>query len=140
MKINIDIDVSACQFDTDEMLKIVSREMEKCAYKIERTSKELVPEEYEESTGDLRRSIETHKLSQLEFKVGTNVEYALYIEEGTTPHIINGDPILHWNRNGVDYYATSVYHTGNKAYKFMEKAMITHADDLEERIAKALKL
>ena len=140
MRINIDIDVSTCQLDTEQMLKLVGKELEKCAYKIERTSKEYVPEKYEESSGDLRRSIETTPKSLLEYQIGTNLDYALYIEEGTTPHIINGDPILHWFRNGTDYYATSVYHTGNRAYLFMTRAMFTHVADLEERIAKAIKL
>jgi hypothetical protein len=140
MKINIDIDVSTCQLDTEQMLKLVGKELEKCAYKIERTSKEYVPEKYEESSGDLRRSINTKPVSLLEYQVGTNVDYALYIEEGTTPHIINGNPLLHWQRNGTDYYATQVYHTGNRPYLYMERAMFTHTEDLEERIAKAIKL
>ena len=140
MRINIDIDVSTCQLDTEQMLKLVGKELEKCAYKIERTSKEYVPEKYEESSGDLRKSIETRPVSMLEYKVGTNLDYALYIEEGTTPHIINGNPLLHWERNGMDYYATSVYHTGNRPYLYMERATFLHTEDLEERIAKAIKL
>lgn len=140
MQINIDIDVSDCKLDTEEMLKAVGRELEKASYKMERTAKEHVPEEYEESSGDLRRSITASQVSLLEYKVATNVDYALYIEEGTTPHIIEGNPILHWERYGEHHYATSVHHTGNIAYQYMDTALETHSDDLEERIRKAIKL
>lgn len=139
MKINIDIDVSNCKLDTDEMWKAISQELEKCAYKIERTAKELVPHEYE-NTGELKRSINTNQVSDKEFEVSTNVEYAHFIEDGTTPHTIEGNPFLHWSRDGEEFIRSSVNHPGNKPYLYMETAMETHASTLADDIAGAIKL
>ena len=54
MKVDITVEVKG-DLDTDKLKKAVSEALEKSAYEVERTAKELVPYE----TGDLKRSIET---------------------------------------------------------------------------------
>ena len=65
---------------SDEVKKVVT----KTAYQIEATSKSLAPV----STGNLRRSITTNIKDDGEesivAEVGTNVEYAIHVEYGTS--------------------------------------------------------
>lgn len=137
MQINIEVDVADFKFDAEELMDIVSVELEKCAYRIEGTSKEYVPVD----TGDLKRSINTFKINPLEFHVkpDADLEYARYIEDGTSPHIITGNPILAWFRDGDMHYAHSVYHPGNRPYLYLELSARLHAEDLGDNIAKALE-
>ena len=89
MKVDITVEVNA-DLDTDKLKKAVSEALEKSAYEVERTAKELVPYE----TGDLKRSIETSG-ADWEWNVEATIgwDYAGYIEEGTTPHTITGNPL-----------------------------------------------
>ena len=63
----------------------------------------------------------------------TNLEYSEYIEDGTSPHIINGNPYLYWE--GASHPVRRVNHPGNKAYLYMETAFNTQTEDLEDRIS-----
>lgn len=134
MKVDITVEVNA-DLDTDKLKKAVSEALEKSAYEVERTAKELVPYE----TGDLKRSIETSG-ADWEWNVEPTIgwDYAGFIEEGTTPHTITGNP-LHWNRDGEDHYAYSVNHPGNKAYKYMETALESHIEDIADNVAEAVE-
>ena len=109
MKVDITVEVKG-DLDTGKLRKAVSEALEKSAYEVERTAKELV----QVDTGDLKRSIMTDG-SDWEWTVEATIgwDYAGFIEEGTTPHTITGNP-LHWNRDGEDHYAYSVNHPGDR--------------------------
>lgn len=128
MKIEFSVDLSDLEFDMDKLEKAISEELETTAYKIERTSKELVPVD----TGTLRRSI-TAEGSRLEYDVFTNVEYAHYMEYGTSPHRIEGNPYLYWD--GASHPVKSVNHPGTKPYLYITTAFDTHTATLDKRIA-----
>lgn len=128
MNIRMEVDTSKLNLDADKINKAVSQELEKTAHRIERQAKELAPID----TGELRRSITTEG-SGLDYEIGTNLEYSEYIEDGTSPHIINGNPYLYWE--GASHPVRSVNHPGNKAYLYMETACDTQTEDIEDRIA-----
>lgn len=79
---NIDLDLNEVlglfNYLVDDVDDIVSNEIKKTAYKIERDAKKKCPVD----TGRLRGSITTN-LGNLEAEVGTNVEYARFVEFGT---------------------------------------------------------
>ena len=128
MNIRMEVDTSKLNLDADKINKAVSQEIEKTAHRIERQAKELAPID----TGELRRSITTEG-SGLDYEISTNLEYSEYIEDGTSPHIINGNPYLYWE--GASHPVRSVNHPGNKAYLYMETACDTQTEDIEDRIA-----
>lgn len=128
MRITVDVDLSNFNLDTGAIENVVSQELERTAHRIERQAKELAPVD----TGDLRRSITTDG-GGLSYEVGTNLEYAEYIEEGTSPHTITGNDYLYWE--GADHPVRSVNHPGNRAYLYMETAFNTQTEDLEDRIS-----
>lgn len=131
MKIEFSVDLSDLDLDINRLEKAISEEIETTAYKIERTSKELVPVE----TGTLRRSI-TVEGSHLEFDVFTNVEYAHYMEYGTSPHIIEGNPYLWWE--GANHPVRRVRHTGTKPYLYITTSFDEHTKTLDTRIAEII--
>lgn len=131
MNIRMEVDTSKLNLDADKVNKAVSQELEKTAHRIERQAKELAPID----TGELRRSITTEG-SGLDYEISTNLEYSEYIEDGTSPHIINGNPYLYWE--GASHPVRSVNHPGNRAYLYMETACDTQTEDIEDRIAEII--
>lgn len=129
MKISVSIDISSIQFNVDAINNAVSQELERTAYLCERTAKSLVPVD----TGSLRNSINVDG-GGLEWTISPNMEYDYIIEEGASPHMIYGNPILHWG----DVYTRQVHHPGNKAYLYMWGAFQTHTVDLVDRVALAV--
>ena len=77
-------------------------------------------------TGRLRSSI-THEVSSdergLVARIGSNVEYARYVEEGTEPHRI--EPVrkraLHWP--GAAHPVLAVNHPGTRAHPYLRPAL-----------------
>jgi phage gpG-like protein len=82
------------------------------------------------NTGRLRASI-THRIlssPQGAFaEVGTNVEYARFVEFGTQPHTIRprSKQALYWK--GAEHPYRSVRHPGNRPYPFLRPALLAAA-------------
>lgn len=130
LNIRVDIDISSLEFNVEAINQAVSEELETTIYKCQRTARELVPKD----TSTLANSIDVEG-GGLEWSTGTNLEYAGYIEDGTSPHEIWGNPML---RLHDGRYAYRVYHPGNKAYEYMWNAFQTHVVGIEERILLAV--
>lgn len=104
------------------MQQAALRALEKCGLTAEGYAKKLCPVD----TGNLRNSI-TFNVDEKENAVyiGTNVEYAPYVELGTGKYVSGGRPTpwayqdakgnWHWTR-------------GNKAQPFLKPAAADHAD------------
>lgn len=131
INIKIEVDLSDLDFDVKKIENAISEELETTAYKCERVAKETVPVD----TGTLRNSISVKKENPLYFIISTNLEYAHYIEYGTSPHRIVGNP---WLRLHDGTYRREVYHPGNKAYLYME-AGFGMTEGLEDRVATAIE-
>ena len=69
--------------------------------------------------------------------VFTNVEYSVYMEYGTSPHVIMGYPFLYWE--GASHPVDYVIHPGTKAYLYMTTAFDNHTEDLDVRIANIIE-
>lgn len=77
-----------------EMRAALRRGLEKCAIVAEGYAKDICPVD----TGTLRRSI-SHKVVDNMAFIGTNVEYAPYVELGTgSNHIAGGSPESQYQR------------------------------------------
>ncbi len=104
------------------MQQAAVRALEKCGLVAEGYAKKLCPVD----TGNLRNSI-THTVDEQEPAaiIGTNNEYAPYVELGTGKYVSGGRPTpwayqdakgnWHWTR-------------GNKAQPFLKPAVANHAD------------
>lgn len=96
--------------------------MTRVVAKIERDAKQKAPVD----SGTLKSSIQGIVLGWvgevLEGEVGTRLEYAEFVEEGTDPHTITGSP-LHFESGTEDVFATSVQHPGTEPNPFLEPAV-----------------
>lgn len=75
-------------------------------------------------TGRLRRSISSSTSesgSQISTTAGTNVNYAKFLEYGTSPHEIVPvrAKMLSWIQDGRRVFARRVRHPGNPAFRFL---------------------
>lgn len=90
-------------------------------------------------TGRLRNSM-SHKVNMRDSSVyiGTNVEYAPYIEFGTGIHAENGigrqDPWIYDDEKGVEHVTSGI-----KAHHMIKKAATEHNSEYKRIIKAALK-
>ena len=133
-KLNFDVkvDLSKCKFDESTLRRRISEALEYGAENVCRTAKELAPED----TGALSDSIHvTGNDWTFHVQPGTPM-YDIYMEEGTRPHIIEGNPWLWWDE--LEHPVRSVNHPGNPAYKYMEEALNSNVDRIIEFIEEAI--
>lgn len=94
-------------------------------------------------TGNLRRNI-THKTESEENKsisnIGTNVEYAQALEEGTSPHSINYDKPQRLNINGVWVTVGKINHPGTKPQPYLKPAIDENVGEIQQRIREGLSV
>ncbi len=136
MKVEIDPDL--LKVDTEGIKRNVEKELKTSILNTERTAKQIVPKR----TGALANSIYSGG-SSLSWWAKTQLEYSDYIEEGTSPHIIMGNPWLMSDGNNpqpLEAPRHMVHHPGNAAYKYMETALYMATEDLAERIAEAIMI
>ena len=132
LNFNVKVDLSKCKFDEGTLRSRISEALEYGAENVCRTAKELAPED----TGALRDSIHvTGNNWTFHVQPGTPM-YDLYMEEGTRPHIIEGNPWLWWDE--LEHPVHSVNHPGTPAYKYMEEALNSNVDRIIEFIEEAI--
>lgn len=130
--IKVEVDTSGLNIDIGAINRAISNELDDTAHKVERQAKELVPID----TGALRSSISTSG-GGLDYSITASTPYAKYIEDGTRPHVITGNPYLIWDGQ-INGPVKSVNHPGNRAYKYMETACDTQTEGIDNRIAEAI--
>lgn len=118
----------------DAMQDAVARALERIGMQAEGYAKDLTPVD----TGNLRNSI-TYDIDKDERKVyiGTNVEYAPYVELGTGKYAAEGGrptPWIYKDENG-NYHWTA----GNPAQPFLKPAVADHAQTYRNIIEDELK-
>jgi len=106
--------------------KKLGKKLRSIGFQIEREAKDRAPVD----TGRLRASITTDLIEKRGIpmvKVGTNVEYAPYVEFGTDPHVITPDSkeALQWNdpETGEPVFAKRVEHPGTDEQPFLLPAV-----------------
>ena len=111
----------------------VLRALERCGSQAEGYAKDLVPVD----TGRLRNSI-SHKVDDAEKAVyiGTNVEYAPYVELGTGKYVQGGRPTpwVYQDDNG-NWHMTN----GQRAQPYLKPAVADHAQTYRNIIEDELK-
>ena len=117
----------------DTMHDAVVRALERCGEQAEGYAKDLTPVD----TGNLRNSI-TYQVdeSELAAYIGTNVEYAPYVELGTGKYAEGGRPTpwVYRDDNG-NYHWTA----GNPAQPFLAPAVKDHAQTYRNIIEDEMK-
>lgn len=114
------------------VVKELNEAIQKSAYKIELKSKREAP-------GKLKQRIKT-RLSYLRGVVSANALYAIYVHEGTRPHIIvpKNRKVLANKRKRV-IFGKRVQHPGTKPNRFMVRAVNKSKDTIENYFQKALE-
>lgn len=107
------------------------RGLEKCGLVAEGYAKRLCPSD----TGVLRNSI-THQVDDHDVLIGSNLEYAPYVELGTGKYYPGGRPTP-WVYQ--DEYGLWHYTHGNRAQPYLKPAVADHADQYRAIIEDALK-
>jgi hypothetical protein len=118
----------------DQMMKDVDKELERRA----RMAQKIMSFVIHRKSGALSDSVEVEKVSSGHYRVGVNesklisdernaghVNYVGFYFNGSRPHTIrakNGG-VLHWRKDGKDYYAKSVKHPGNKPHNFIQETL-----------------
>jgi HK97 gp10 family phage protein len=102
---------------------------------VERVAKENCPAE----TGELRNSI-TYEIGDKEGRVGTNLEYAPYVHQGTGIYAANGDgrkdvPWVYFDERKQQWFSTS----GQKPQPFLQDALDTSRDEIAAIFKNAIK-
>lgn len=121
---------------TDEVLAAMRaaalRGLEECGLVAEGHAKQLCPVD----TGNLRNSI-THTVNEAELAayVGTNNEYAVYVEMGTGQYAEGGRPTpwVYQDANGKWHYTH-----GQKPQPYIKPAIADHARQYRKILANAL--
>lgn len=115
------------------MQEAAVRALEKCGLTAEGYAKRLAPVD----TGNLRNSI-SHKVDEDEpaAYIGTNVEYALYIELGTGKYAEGGRPTpwVYQDDEGKWHWTA-----GNPAQPFVKPAVADHAQTYRNIIEDEMK-
>jgi HK97 gp10 family phage protein len=76
-------------------------------------------------TGKLRGSIALIKINDLHYVVGSPLEYAVFVERGTRPHIIRPKRAraLRFEVGGETVFAKKVMHPGTEPQPFFQRAL-----------------
>jgi HK97 gp10 family phage protein len=94
-------------------------------------------------TGHLRRSI-THKTDHSKNKssvfIGTNVEYAKVLEEGSEPHETIYDKPTHLKINGRWVTVKKIKHPGTKPQPYLKPSVEENIGKIQEMIKKGLSV
>jgi len=106
--------------------EVISRE--KLSKFLEESAKFVFAEARERApvrTGRLRESISLIKVNDLHYVVGSPLEYAVYVERGTRPHIIRPKRAraLRFVVGGETVFARLVRHPGTKPHPFFAHAL-----------------
>lgn len=130
MRINIKVDVKGVrECDAQYLRKGITNVLKIGAEQIRRTAQELAPKD----TGELAESIHSYYYGPMKYRIEPDKPpIDLYMEEGTRPHGIDGNPLLYWE--GAMHPVPHVNHPGTEAYKYMEEAMIANADAIVSMI------
>lgn len=110
--------------------------VEKTSLQVLRGARQRVPID----TGNLRNSILNRRVAPMKYSVGTNVEYAPYVERGTSPHIIrpDGDALV-FESGGETVFAARVEHPGTEPQPYLRPALLDAQDDLADNIEAAIQ-
>ncbi|WML44087.1 HK97-gp10 family putative phage morphogenesis protein [Neobacillus sp. PS3-40] len=133
--------MSRFQDAIEDMKRKRQQTLEEIATFVEAEAKQRAPV----LTGDLRRKI-THVTEHTDdvsrAKVGTNLEYAQAVEEGSKPHKIHGKDgkPLRFKIDGHWVTVDEVNHPGTKAQPFLIPAITENTGEIQARIQRGMSV
>jgi len=121
---------------SEELQKKIDGALTKAAIYVEKELKKAVPVK----TGHLKRSI-THEVHGDYAEIGTNVEYAKYVEYGTPPHDIvpKDKKALAFKKGGKKIVVKKVRHPGTRPQMPFRKTLMKVAKPVSKIFEKELK-
>ena len=136
IKLEVEVDANDLAFDTKTLYKLVQDEIRSSSLFAKGMAQDLAPVD----TGELRDSIYWGG-SRLTWWAKTQAFHSEFIEDGTKPHTIQGNPWLmsaEGHPQPLSAPRHMVNHPGNPAYKYMETALLVATEGIEDRIIKAM--
>jgi HK97 gp10 family phage protein len=108
----------------EETLNQISDAVKKSARSIQSAALKEAPVNKRSGGGNLRQNIRTHMLTKTKAEIVSNAPYSLFVEEGTSPHIISvrNKKVLA-NKRAGEFYGKTVRHPGTKPNPFMHRAL-----------------
>lgn len=88
-------------------------------------------------TGHMESTV-TAEVSGDSAKIGEHSGYGIFVNEGTRPHIIKGNPLLAFERGGRTIIVRSVRHPGTRGQHFAEKTVSKSQPEIEAMISSEL--
>ena len=127
MSLDITLYLSLDRSQADNLLDKLLTKMPSLSEKILGRATAVVEQELRnaapERTGALKSSIMSHVGSNYA-EVTVGVPYAVFVDQGSAPHIIQGEPLLVFEKDGRSVFARKVNHPGNAGAHFSEKAIL----------------
>lgn len=105
---------------SQEWLNQFKYEFTRLAYELHANARMNAPVD----TGQLKRMISINRKNEFHYQIISNAEYSIFVEYGTSPHIIRAKnkSSLYWTVDGKSFFSKSVMHPGTNPYPFMRPA------------------
>lgn len=120
--------------------QLMYQTMVKSVTKVKNAARTVRPGSFKNRSGNLRRSISGRVDSAARgvVFVGSSAPYGVYVESGTTPHMIYPTKrrFLAFEINGKVVFARKVKHPGSRPFPFMEPAFRETAPQIIDEYAK----
>lgn len=101
-------------------------------------------------SGDFDRSIAAVKVGKGSYEIGSDLEYAYYLEVGTKPHLIPLTPktdldekpflVFWWPKVGELVFSRQVQHPGTDAYNLLFKAWVEWMEPFTQTFGERLRV
>ena len=128
MSLQVTLYLSLDRSQADSLLDKLLTKMPSLSEKILDRATAVVEQELRnaapEKTGALKSSIMSHVGSNYA-EVTVGVPYAVFVDQGSSPHVIQGRPLLVFEIDGRSIFARMVNHPGSQGAHFSEKAILT---------------
>jgi len=123
-----------------KMTTALHKAINRIVLKIERDAKRNAPVNKKGGGGNLRQSIRSMMIGPARGKVEAGAGYAVFVHEGTRPHIIRirQRKVLANKREGK-IFGKVVHHPGTKANPFLQKAVDDNENFIDKEFESAVK-
>lgn len=134
-EINVNLQTNADLF-RNALPEQIAQALEAIGLTAERHAKEIITEVKAVDTGRLRNSI-SHARDDNAAYIGTNVEYAAYVELGTGIYAEEGGRKIPWSyKDEKDKWHTT---SGMKPRPYLRPAVLNYVDEYKEIVKTALQ-
>ena len=124
----------------ERMAKELNTAIAKTILKVESAAKREAPVNKQSGGGNLRQSIKSRMTGQAKGIVEVGAEYAVYVHEGTRPHMIRAsNKKALANRRTGQFFGRTVNHPGTAANPFLQRAVDVAQKEVDSYFIKAVE-